>query len=84
MVGEYKFIILCYTKSMDQERFMQALEQNDLAHRRTLVEEANAGRLTHDRFQEISQEATMWLQHLDFIYYRLDPKQQSQQQKDVE
>lgn len=54
----------------DNASFRHAVDMNDAAHRRTLVQEAEAGRLTEQRFREISEEAKLWLRHLDFIYRR--------------
>jgi len=42
----------------------EALTMNDLSHRKTLVEDAQSGLLTRERFLEIEQEAILWLKHV--------------------
>lgn len=56
----------------DQEAYRRAVDMNDIAHRQTIKEVANA--TTSERqevFAEINREARLWLRHLDSIHYRV-------------
>lgn len=53
---------------MNVQAYQEAVEQNDLAHRKTLVETARDGELSEAKAQEISEEAIMWLKHLFAIH----------------
>lgn len=53
---------------MISSEYLAAIDQNDKAHRKTLVQEAEAGNLTQERFTAISKEAKMWLHELFCIH----------------
>ena len=53
---------------MISSEYLAAVDQNDKAHRKTLVQEAEAGNLTQERFNAISEEAKMWLRELFAIH----------------
>ena len=46
----------------------EAIHQNDIAHRKTLVEDGMAGKLSRERILDIEDEARMWLRHLFSIH----------------
>jgi len=46
----------------------EAIHQNDIAHRSTLVKDGLAGKLTRERVLDIEDEARMWLRHLFSIH----------------
>lgn len=53
---------------MISKEYSEAIDQNDKAHRKTLVQDAENGNLSQDRFTEISEEAKMWLRELFHIH----------------
>ena len=56
------------TEQLTFSELKEAIHQNDIAHRKTLVEDGMAGKLSRERFIEIEDEARMWLRHLFSIH----------------
>ena len=64
---QYVMLLLQSTIMTDrQDAYIKAVEMNDEAQKKTLLEEDND--ITQSRCEEIEEEAKMWLRHLDFIH----------------